>query len=748
MRGLEIIDSFSGMLQSTKSPQATSPYFTEMRWHLELCPYLEIPVSFDYGSCFNEALALMDEFVPHRNYRKTKNLEPQWKSLCLRGLEGDPKKTLYHTDYRVKRPVFMQTPIADSCPKTMEFLKSFTDLEQCGRIRFMLLEPGARIHVHRDQADGELAIGINIALNNPVGCEFFIETDQSGRHTPWTQEIPFTSGSAMIINVGKFHYVENNSSEPRIHIIIDGPIRFQEEELVRFARNQNKVHNFKELTQEVILKRAQQQIPAKNSSQFIDFWKTQGMDREIMAREFDLLILEPDHFVDSTNAVELQNMTLAGTFPLHCQILSKSKLDAFLSQSLPKKAQVILASGTFIPDTYTFTYETLRMISTMRSVNSFLAGHILDFKNQLPELHEQMTILDLTQDIGPKLGQFQIPSSFYNFRGYRRSKENFHDNYTPHWIEGVPEDDSILGKPGWGTDLISKSLKDGFRVLALNEDLRSTKHYSYPQKKNSPELKDVRKKIQNLFNLAKDKVYYFNNEPLNLVSIENFKPSCLYSVAAGFKPSAILEQYWKDRTPQKIVFLDYSNRTLDFISDLGQIDSFEKLKYFIGARTKKEKTYRQLSEDEISSHLKSVVDEAFNGQQELFIKTLKKISLAHFKTADFVSEPDMFTQSLDKNESFIFWHSNAWFNNTLYYIKSPIRLKQEYLKFGQSLGRALNCKVWVHKHYFELVLGNSQNEIRGLVTSGCNQGALDWSKYEEIYSQEKSMKLDSQNITI
>ena len=54
---------------------------------------------------------------------------------------------------------------------------------------------------------------INIALNNPIGCDFVMKE--------WGT-LPFTSGAANMIAVGYEHAVFNDSDEDRYHIIVHG----------------------------------------------------------------------------------------------------------------------------------------------------------------------------------------------------------------------------------------------------------------------------------------------------------------------------------------------------------------------------------------------------------------------------------------------------------------------------------------------------------------------------------------------
>ncbi len=104
----------------------------------------------------------------------------------------------------------------------------------------MLLEPGAQIDVHSDCLTSDVAFTCSIALNQPEECKFWIDVNSDGSHNEYTKCIPFKEGTVMLINIAKYHYVVNNSSTPRIHIIAIAPIRKTKLELIQLAQEQMK----------------------------------------------------------------------------------------------------------------------------------------------------------------------------------------------------------------------------------------------------------------------------------------------------------------------------------------------------------------------------------------------------------------------------------------------------------------------------------------------------------------------------
>ncbi len=153
-----------------------------------------------------EAQALRECFVPHRSYKEA---NAGWYSLTIHGLSS------VHTGprdrYKTDLP-YRWTDICDFCPVTHAFFRDLFGYRRYYRVRFMLLEPNGYILPHRD-ADVDRLDAINIALNNPAGCDFVMEDRGI---------VPFVPGAAIMLSLSRQHIVWNQSSEDRYHIIVHG----------------------------------------------------------------------------------------------------------------------------------------------------------------------------------------------------------------------------------------------------------------------------------------------------------------------------------------------------------------------------------------------------------------------------------------------------------------------------------------------------------------------------------------------
>jgi hypothetical protein len=168
-------------------------------------PWLELPMPIHAERAYLEARRLRSRYIEHRSI-------PGWRSICLRGISA------VHTEHSASYGYLHErhaphrwTDAAEACPYLVSLIKDawFSELY---RVRLMLLEPGSVIPKHKDSSVHCLS-SINIALNNPPGCEFLV--DGFG-------PIPFEQGKAVMVDVANVHRVQNRSDEDRYHLIVQG----------------------------------------------------------------------------------------------------------------------------------------------------------------------------------------------------------------------------------------------------------------------------------------------------------------------------------------------------------------------------------------------------------------------------------------------------------------------------------------------------------------------------------------------
>lgn len=182
-------------------------------------PYLQLDINdIPYKEIYKEALAVKGQAIPHRDYGQGGG----WSSLCLHGISST--KTNAWEQYEENKGLtedqidYKWTDIADQCPITTEYFKNKFPYRQYKRLRFMWLEPGGKISLHRDSKQRTFS-PVNIAINNPDGCDFNFKNKGT---------VPFKPGIAFLIDVGQHHEVINNSNEVRLHIIAHGKRHYKE----------------------------------------------------------------------------------------------------------------------------------------------------------------------------------------------------------------------------------------------------------------------------------------------------------------------------------------------------------------------------------------------------------------------------------------------------------------------------------------------------------------------------------------
>lgn len=172
-------------------------------------PYVKLDMHIPWEDIYAEALAIKDKCIVHREDEGGGT----WKSICIHGVDAEyTNDWMYYDGKFEQEPEYKWTWVADQCPITKQFFENTFPYKSYKRLRFMWVEPGGYILPHQDNQERCLN-PINISIYNPKDCEFRYKNYGS---------IPFTNGSAFLIDVGQPHAVWNRSTEARLHIIAHG----------------------------------------------------------------------------------------------------------------------------------------------------------------------------------------------------------------------------------------------------------------------------------------------------------------------------------------------------------------------------------------------------------------------------------------------------------------------------------------------------------------------------------------------
>lgn len=225
------------------------------------------------------------------------------------------------------------------------------------------------------------------------------------------------------------------------------------------------------------------------------------------------------------------------------------------------------------------------MIDYAESKSYSVLAHILednpkDNLNGFYCLHHQCFLInmdDWRRSGNPRFGSFETATTELPL--VIRSKENFHDDYTPYEIKPAGQTRQYTGELREGWHLASEMIKNGYSIGNIPNDIRNLKQHIYPHigtdlerllaGDKSVELTEYnqRQYIELMdFSNFQSSVYVFNTDPMTPDKIaynKTTKLDSIYCVAAGFKPLQLLDQCSWDYGTQ-MVYFDYSESALTF----------------------------------------------------------------------------------------------------------------------------------------------------------------------------------------
>lgn len=177
---------------------------------------------------------------------------------------------------------------------------------------------------------------------------------------------------------------------------------------------------------------------------------------------------------------------------------------------------IIQHVGNFITDPNFIDYvdEYIR-----NNPDFFALAFTLDWEpekgeNYWIEIHGQMMVINtkVWRQLGcPEYGDWT--DTVQTVPNYVRSEENFHDKYTPHWIQGTEgETERRVIHPGWG--FLKAALKNKMRIDNFTDEMRKCRLYIYPEFESDSLYNAIEHKDESLVNNFNQKQYVkgLNNE--------------------------------------------------------------------------------------------------------------------------------------------------------------------------------------------------------------------------------------------
>jgi len=252
---------------------------------------------------------------------------------------------------------------------------------------------------------------------------------------------------------------------------------------------------------------------------------------------------------------------------------------------------VIVATGNYFHGQHLI----LETVDHAVAEGSPLICHIMH-KGGYFYLHPQWFAVDLKiwKSIGCPSFEESTASTFTTTE-VERSVENFHDEYTPFWIQpGLGQKTYTTDFGYYGTEVIKSMIESGHKIINIPNSIRYNKFYSYPDfnyeliadaisdpSVELPEHSPVRyfhDQIKMLRGNLDTGFYPVNTEKITYGEIHNEPLDCFIGVCGGLKPAWIAggSNFSEDST---VYLIDLSSAALAYQKYLienwdGEFDKF------------------------------------------------------------------------------------------------------------------------------------------------------------------------------
>ena len=314
------------------------------------------------------------------------------------------------------------------------------------------------------------------------------------------------------------------------------------------------------------------------------------------------------------------------------------------------------------------------------------AAHILDWtnKNEWYELHQQFVLIntDTWKDIGsPKFGgwtekEIELPI-------VERSVENFHDDYTPLWINDSGERKvQRCGHPGW--NFLDKGLRMGCDIINWNQEIRSKRTYYYPEtdsdmfwecikeKKVDPSVTNFNQKnfLNFLVHGVQDQIWLYNSEEMALE--HNKKYDAIALPASGFKYLDIFKSDMLNKNG-KIIIYDFNPKAIQWIKTIHQsretnIDS-------IASKFEHQKNFKQIKGYGLNKTIEYFED---LDKFKMYLNKFREMDII-FIECDIVKKPEPLLDLIKDGESLL--HISNIFSTDWLIATYGLEYAQERLRY-------------------------------------------------------------------
>ena len=202
--------------------------------------------------------------------------------------------------------------------------------------------------------------------------------------------------------------------------------------------------------------------------------KVTTLKDKVLKHDFSIIILKNTDLLESIKDYFYQNFIATKISKKY--IISIDDIDQTL-KNIDTKYALVVQEGMFF-DLHVDNDFLRNMINDDGSISASLTGHILDRKERYYQLHQQNFILNVDD------WKHSGSPSFFKKQNeqltiVKRSEENFHDDYTPLWIEKTGIGNQSYERLKFGGYVISEMLKSNFEVKQFTKEQRQVKKFVY-----------------------------------------------------------------------------------------------------------------------------------------------------------------------------------------------------------------------------------------------------------------------------
>ncbi|CAB4129267.1 hypothetical protein UFOVP112_365 [uncultured Caudovirales phage] len=220
------------------------------------------------------------------------------------------------------------------------------------------------------------------------------------------------------------------------------------------------------------------------------------------------------------------------------------------------------------------------MITECKQNDFPLMGHIVYRPGSYPYIDNQFFVVNLQKwsKVGsPAFEVVSVPVTFTT-KTVTRSQEDFHDDYTPHWISTDNTNSKYqCYQSEFASLVVRKFLEAGYTISNININLRNQKWNLYANANrtsleplfnggtfNQATMPQIVKQVLDERNTLIDTVYILNSEEVYPYGPKNIGPVDHYiGVAGGFKSILLLDNLGFKPTTQ-VTYADISLAGLDY----------------------------------------------------------------------------------------------------------------------------------------------------------------------------------------